>query len=262
MIAAQLGEIETQFLYIAIQLATYARERIQAGSQLGIVRQARARDIQHVRAAVEFRQQQQCIARNCIESVRQFAQRGNILGLQHLEQVRLLLRSQSRARDERAEHRHVADIEMNPAYARRLQRTQHQHLDLDVAFQAGMAVNLRTDLHRLAGAQQARGLRVQHRARVTQPRDALAIEQMRIDARHLRRNVCAQAQHPAGQLVHQLEGLQVEVVSGPGQQGLEVLQHGRYDQLVAVGKEQVEDATAQALDSRRLAGQEIFDVFR
>ena len=40
--------------------------------------------------------------------------------------------------------------------------------------------------------------------------------------------------HAAGQLVDQLEGLQVDVVPGAGQQRLEVLQQRRHHQFVAV----------------------------
>jgi hypothetical protein len=54
-------------------------------------------------------------------------------------------------------------------------------------------------------------------------------EEVRSGARNLWRNVCAQAQQSSGQLVDQLEGLQVEIVSGAGQQRLDIFQHRRHD---------------------------------
>jgi hypothetical protein len=39
---------------------------------------------------------------------------------------------------------------------------------------------------------------------------------MRIDTRHLRRDISTHAQHTAGQLIHQLEGAQIEIMSGAG----------------------------------------------
>jgi hypothetical protein len=55
---------------------------------------------------------------------------------------------------------------------------------------------------------------VQHRAAIAQARDAAAIEHVGVDASDLRRAVGAQAEGAAAQLVDQLEGLQVERVTG------------------------------------------------
>ncbi len=151
---------------------------------------------------------------------------------------------------------------MDAFQPRNLKRAQHQRLDLDVAFQSGMTVELCANLQRLAGAQQSERLRVQHRAAITQAGDALAVEQVRIDTRHLRRDVGAQTQQPSRQLIHQLEGPQVEIVAGARKQRIEILEHGRYNQLVAVREEQVEDAAAQPFHPRRFRGQDVLDVFR
>jgi len=112
----------------------------------------------------------------------------------------------------------MADVEMDAIHACGLQCAQHQRLDLDVALQSGVTIDLGTDLHRLAGAQQPRRLGMQHRARVTQSGDTLTVEQMCIDAGYLRRHVRAQPEQPPGQLVHQLEGSQIQVMSRAGQQ--------------------------------------------
>jgi hypothetical protein len=53
--------------------------------------------------------------------------------------------------------------------------------------------------------------RVQHVAGVAEARDALAVQQVRVDARDLRRDVGAQAQRAARQLIDQLEGAQPQV---------------------------------------------------
>ena len=129
-------------------------------------------------------------------------------------------------------------------------------LDLQVAFDAGVAVDLGADLQRLARGIQAARAGVQHAAAIAQARDALAVQQMRVDARHLRRDVGAHAHHAAGELVHQLEGAQVQVVAGAGQQRLQVLEQRRHHQLVAVHAEQLQQPRAQRIRSRapRAAG--------
>jgi hypothetical protein len=85
---------------------------------------------------------------------------------------------------------------------------------------------------------------------------------MRVDARHLRSDVGAQPQHASGQLVDELERLQIEVVAGARQQGIDVLEQRRHHELVAVQAEEVEDVAAQPLDARGLARQDVLDVLR
>ncbi|MBS1163808.1 MAG: hypothetical protein H6R03_1704, partial [Burkholderiaceae bacterium] len=53
--------------------------------------------------------------------------------------------------------------------------------------------------------------RVQHAGRVAEPDDAGAVQDVRIDAGDLRRDVGAQAEQPAGDLVDELQRAQVEV---------------------------------------------------
>ena len=92
------------------------------------------------------------------------------------------------------------------------------------------------------------GQGVQNAARVAQARDARAVEQVRVDARHLRGDVRAHPQQPARQLIDQLEGLQVQIVAGAGEQRLQILEQRRHHQLVAVRLEQIEHAPAQRFD--------------
>src|SRR5258708_32467197 len=83
---------------------------------------------------------------------------------------------------------------------------------------------------------------------------------MRVDARHLRRDVGAHAHHPAGELVDDLEGAQLHVVAGPGEQRVHVLEEGRHHQLKLVFKKQIQYQTTKTLDPRSLSRQNIFYV--
>ncbi len=67
-------------------------------------------------------------------------------------------------------------------------------------------------------------------------------------------------EQPAGQLIDQLEGLQVQVVAGAGEQRLEIFEQRRHHQLVAVDLEQVEDAPAQRFDLPGRRRQDVLDV--
>ena len=91
----------------------------------------------------------------------------------------------------------MADVEIGLAHARQRQRLHHEALDLDVAFDPGVPVELGADLQRLARAVHATGQRLQHAAGVAQARHARAVKQMGVDARHLRSDVGAHAQHAA-----------------------------------------------------------------
>ena len=92
--------------------------------------------------------------------------------------------------------------------------------------------------------------------------DVLPSEAVRVDARDLGRGVRAQAKHAPGQGIHHLEGLQVEVAPGAGQQRIEVFdERGRY-QAIAMRPEMVEQRAAQSLHPRGLGGQHVLDCFR
>jgi hypothetical protein len=78
----------------------------------------------------------------------------------------------------------------------------------------------------------------------------------------LRRAVGAQAEGTAAQLVDQLEGLQVELVTGPRQQRLDVLEHRRDDQLEAEAASRIEQAPTQGFDVAGPRRKDIGDVLR
>jgi hypothetical protein len=95
---------------------------------------------------------------------------------------------------------------------------------------------------------------VQHAAAVAQARDAPAVEQVRVDARHLRRDVGAHAHHLPRQLVHQLEGAQVEIVPVPVSSESVNSTSGGITSWYLMLEEQVQDQAAQRFDPHRLRG--------
>ncbi|MCC2636251.1 MAG: hypothetical protein K0S48_4137, partial [Ramlibacter sp.] len=177
----------------------------------------------------------------------------------HLGQVRGIgiHAGEQRAHDARVGHVHRERTDLGG-----LQAVQRQQQGLEVGFEAGVAVDLRAELHRLAGGMGAVGAGVQHRAAVAQAGDALAIEQVGIDAGDLRRGVGADAEHAAGELVDQLEGLQPQRFARPGEQRLQVFQQRRHHQLVAVATRGVQQFAAQFFDVPGLGRQHIGDVIR
>jgi hypothetical protein len=142
----------------------------------------------------------------------------------------------------------------------RRKRGQRQFLDLGVGFQAGVAVDLGADLQRLAGGVQARGLGVQHAAAIAQAGDGVAVEQVGVDAGDLGGHVGAQAHQAAAHRVDQLEGARIRVLPCPGQQRIDVFEHGRHHHLVAVGTEGVEHQAAQLFDLARFGRQDVGDI--
>ncbi len=140
----------------------------------------------------------------------------------------------------------------------RSQQTNH----LDVGLQPGMAVEFGTDLQGLARGIEAGRQGVQGAAAVAQPGDTLAVQQMRIDARHLRRDVGAQTHAATGELIDQLEGAQIQIVAAAGKQRFDILKQRGDDEFVAVTGKFVEQAAPQSLDTRRIAWQDVFDRFR
>ena len=123
-----------------------------------------------------------------------------------------------------------------------------------------MAVDFNAELQRLTRRMQSIGPRVQHRAAIAKARDARTVEQMGVDAGHLRRRISTQAEAAAGQLIDQLEGLQVERMAGAREQRFEVFEQRRHDQFAAVGAGHVEQFAPKFFDAARLRGQDIGNV--
>ena len=121
---------------------------------------------------------------------------------------------------------------------------QAEHFD--VAGDAGLAEELGADLHHFARLGAARGHRAQHAAGVAEPRDAGLVQEVRVDARDLRRDVRAHAEQPARQRVDDLERLQLEVAPGAREQRIEMLDERRLHEPVAARAEVIEQRRGAA----------------
>ena len=141
-----------------------------------------------------------------------------------------------------------------------LQAFQRQLGDFEIGLQAAVPVNLGAQLQRLTTGVRTGRARVQHRPAVAQAGDTSAVEQVGVDAGHLRRGVGTKAQGAAAELIHQLEGFEIQRVAGTRQEGLDVLQQRRHHQLVAVGTGGIEPDAAQLLHAAGLRRQNISDV--
>jgi hypothetical protein len=155
----------------------------------------------------------------------------------------------------------VPQIQVHRLDAHLAQGPEHQLLDLQVGLDAGMAVQLRSHLQRLAGLGQAVRQGVEHAAGVAQAHRSLPVEQMGVDPRGLGRDVRTEPHGPARELVHQLEGLEVHVVTGTGQQGRQVFQQRGNHQLVAIAAEQVQQRPAHLFEAQGLRRQNVLNVF-
>ena len=87
------------------------------------------------------------------------------------------------------------------------------------------------------------------------------VEQMGVDPRRLRRDIGTHPHGASGKLIDQLEGAQIEILAGAGQQRLEVFEHRRHDEFEAVTAEMVEQGPAQALDAFGLGRKGVGNVF-
>jgi len=257
VVAAQLGEIEAHRQAAG---ADEPAQRAERARQLGELRQLLLGEIEHLGAAVQVRQREQRLAGFRIQLFRQAEQRGAVFFLQGFKKLRLELGAELRRAGDGAEHRHVADVDARVAHARELERLAQQPQDLQVGLDPRVAVELGAELDRLARRRGPCGTRMQHAAAVAQARHALAVEQMGVDARHLRRDVGAQAHHPARDLVHHLEGAKLEIVPGAGEQRIRVLDERRHHELVLPAEKQIQNRAAQHLDAHRFGGKDVVDV--
>ncbi len=181
------------------------------------------------------------------------------LALQHVEQALLLLRIEPGVVRERAEDTDVAEIDRDVLEPDGVQRRDHQADDFDIGADRRAAENLGADLQRRAARGRAVADRVQQVAAVAKARDPVAArivgEQVRVDARDLRRHVRAHAHLAARQLVDEDESLALERVRGAGQQRIHVFDDRRHDQLVAPAAKNVENVVAQGFDRLRVGRQ-------
>jgi hypothetical protein len=146
--------------------------------------------------------------------------------LQGIEQLLLDLTGQTGGTRQATVDADMAEVHVHIRHIGQLQHGQHQADDFDVAARAGIAVQLGAQLDRAARGRQRTRLGMQHAAGVAQAARAFATQGVRIDARHLRRDVGAEAHLPARLRVDDLEGTQIQVLARTGQQGFQVLDMG------------------------------------
>ena len=217
---------------------------------------------QHLGPAVEREQVLQRALRVGGDAAGGIEQAGSVLrGERRMDRLALRLR-QPIVADQRPHDAGIAEIERHLGETGAPQAVERQVLDLEVGLQPGVAVDLGAELQRLARGVDAGRPGVQHRPAVAQPRDAGAIQQVRVDARDLRRAVGAQAEGPAAELVDELEGLQVELAPGARQQRLDVLEQRRHHELAAIAGGDVEQTAPEFLDVPCLRGQHIGNMLR
>jgi hypothetical protein len=224
--------------------------------------QAALRTLQHLDVAVQVRQCQQCGAGHVVVPGGLLLQARHVLAAQERDDGLVVLFRGRILRQDRVQHADMGQVQAHVAEASQGQGTKRQFLDFGVRFQPGVAVNLGADLERFARRMQAGWAGMQHGAGVAQAGHGSAVQQVGVDARHLRRHVGAQAQHAAGDLVHQFECAQVGIRAGARQQGLDVLQHRRHHELVAVQPEVIQHQAAQLLDLACFGRQDVGNIFR
>ena len=165
-----------------------------------------------------MRQRQQGIACDGAELRRDGAQTRHILGAQQAEQFGFESLGSRVGPNDGAHHADMAQVQAHGIEARQRQRGQRELLNFRIRFETGVTINFGTDLQWLAGGVQPDRAGMQDAACVAQSRHRITIQQMRIDPRDLGRHVGPQANGSARQLVDQLEGTQVEILSRSGQQ--------------------------------------------
>lgn len=98
---------------------------------------------------------------------------------------------------------------------------------------------------------------MQHAATITKPGHAFTIEQVRVNACHLRGHVGAHAHGATGELIHQLIGLQLKVLAVADKERVGIFNQRRRDQFETAVSIQVQHRTTQLFDSARFCGQNI-----
>ena len=151
---------------------------------------------------------------------------------------------------------------MGGGQASQAQHFQHQRDDLHVRLDAGVAVELGTELRRIAGLQRPFGPCLQHGSEVAQPHRAVAPQLVGIDPCGLGGDIGTHPHQPAAELIRQLEGLEVEIAGCAGEQRIEELDDRRAHQLVTPAVETVQHPPAQALQRPGLRRQHLVDAVR
>ena len=229
------------------------------GRQVG---QAGDGAIDGFRPAVERRQRQQRLAVRRRHGSGGLGQPRDILVAQQRQQFGFGIARQTGRFDQGAEDADMAEVDARQRQLDPVESRRHQADDFEVGFDAGITIQFGPQLDLLAAGRNVGRQGMQGAAAITQARDTLMVEQMRVDTGRLRRHVGADAHGPPRQLIDQLEGAQVQVLAGAGQQGIKVFEHRRHDVLEAAHAEMIEQIAPQGFDARRFGRQGIGNVFR
>ena len=141
------------------------------------------------------------------------------------------------------------------------QGLQHEGNHFQITLRAGVPKQLGTHLQRTTGAPAAIGPGVQHRTQVTQAPGAIAAQHLGVDTGRLRRDVRSHTHQAATQLIGDLEGFQIQMLSRARQQRLQVFDQGRIDGIVAPRPEQIHDRAAQQIHRPSMGRQHLGDSF-
>ncbi|MNM89831.1 hypothetical protein D3C81_1020690 [compost metagenome] len=263
MVTTQLAQVEVQRQLRETHGQTLGNRqqviqcRQNRGRSLG---QTLTRSRQHFTAATQVDQRAQHIR----QIGRQAFGQGNDLvdgfTLQRIEQLLLDFTGQTGSTGQPAVNAYMAEVHVHIRHVGQLQHGQHQADDFNVAARAAIAVQLGAQLDRAARGRQGTWLSMQHTAGIAQTAWTFATQGMRIDARHLRRDVGAKTHLPARLRVDDLEGTQIEVGARAGQQGFQVLDMGSHDKLVTPALEQIQHLTTRDFNTRSFRWQYFFDA--
>src|SRR5450830_18275 len=102
---------------------------------------------------------------------------------------------------------------------------------------------------------------MQDTAGIAQARYRFTIEQVGIDTRHLRGHISTYPERTSGQLIDQLEGPQIGILTSTGQQRFEILQQRRHDHFIAIQTELIEHAATQLFNLARFGWQDVSNIF-
>ena len=180
--------------------------------------------------------------------------------MQRIEQLLLNFTGQTGRTGQAAVDADMTEVHVHIRHIGQLQHGQHQADDFHVAARAGIAVQLGAQLDRAARGRQGTRLSMQHAAGIAQTARTFATQGVRIDARHLRRDVGTETHLPARLRVDDLEGTQIQVLARAGQQGFQVLDMGSHDKLVTPALEQIQHLTTRDFNARRFWWQYFFDA--
>ena len=227
-------------------------------------RRALPRPREHAGVAVQVSQGDQLTTygRRDVRGVELRAQAARVLHQQTLEHARLERGREGRFRAHRVEQAHVTEFQRDVGHRRLGQDLEQQRDDFGVAFDSCMPVELRADLQRVARTGELVRHGVHDRADITEALWCLCRQAVGVDARDLRRHVRAHAHQTPGDLVDELERLQIEVFAVTRQQGVEVLDDRRDDQFVAPPIEYIENAPPEFFERAGLGRQDFVDAVR